>query len=158
MKMKDFFSWKFGPKTWVCVILGKIWYIPQAVLYTPWVFYNYPSVLNPFAFSTQFPPPPPLWQQASISMSLFFFSFVLIFTVLFFPSPFSALIFPSPQPSPHCCPCPWVLFPFSSTLPPLTFPCAAPRSCHPALHLWFCLCLICFYVVCSFILFFRFHI
>ena len=34
--------------------------------------------------------------------------FYLIF-IVFFPLPFSSYIPPSPQQSPHCCPCPWVL-------------------------------------------------
>ena len=43
----------------------------------------------------------------------------IIFTV-FFPLPFSSPILPfTPPPQlPHCCPCPWVLFPFCSVLPP----------------------------------------
>ena len=43
----------------------------------------------------------------------YFIYFYLIFTV-FFPLPFSTLVSPSPQQSAHCCPCPWVLFPFCS--------------------------------------------
>ena len=41
------------------------------------------------------------------------FFFHLIF-IVFFPLPFSPLMPRSSQQSPHCCPCPWVLFPFCS--------------------------------------------
>ena len=40
---------------------------------------------------------------------LFFFDLIFI---VFFPLPFSPHVPSSPQQSPHCCPCPWVLFPF----------------------------------------------
>ena len=51
--------------------------------------------------------------------------------VVFFPSPFSPLIPHSPLQSPHCCPCPWVLFPFPSIPPP---PPSPSLSCHSAVH------------------------
>ena len=41
-----------------------------------------------------------------------------------------------PQQSPHCCPCPWVLFLFCSISVHPNLP--QPTSCHPALCLWFC--------------------
>ena len=44
--------------------------------------------------------------------------------------PFSPLIPPTPQQSPHCSPCPRVLFPFCS-IPPSHLPLT---SCHPALY------------------------
>ena len=48
------------------------------------------------------------------------FTFFKLF-LYFFPLPFSPIIPTSPpQQSPHCCPCPWVLFP-CSILYPLTF-------------------------------------
>ena len=68
---------------------------------------------------------------------MFLFCFVLSFYVIFiifFPLPLSPLIPPSPQKSPHCCPCPWVLLPFCSIppsphfLPPLAVICSPSMS------------------------------
>ena len=41
-----------------------------------------------------------------------------------FSLPFSLLILLFPLQSPHCCPCPWVLFPFGSAPPPPNLPIA----------------------------------
>ena len=46
-----------------------------------------------------------------------FFFFFLVYLLYFFPLSFTPLIALSPLQSPHCCPCPWVLFP--STPPPV---------------------------------------
>ena len=45
----------------------------------------------------------------------------------FFPLPF-ILLYPLPLQSPHCCPCPWVLFLFARSLYSLTSP---YHTCHP---------------------------
>ena len=49
-----------------------------------------------------------------------------------FPLPFCPFTPLSPQQSPHCRPCPWVLSPFCSIPPPHT----PPPNCQPALYLW----------------------
>ena len=68
-----------------------------------------------------------------------------------FPLPFSPLVSPCGSPQlPHCCPCPWVLFPFCSIPPPPHLP---PLSCHPALYLW-----VCPHFPCKFSLFIVLHI
>ena len=46
--------------------------------------------------------------------------FLNVIFITFFPLPFIPLIPLSPQQSPHCCPCPRVLFPFCSIPPPLS--------------------------------------
>ena len=51
-----------------------------------------------------------------------FFFFFNLFIFVIFPLPFNPLKLPAPLQSPHCCPCPWVLFSFSSIPPPLTSP------------------------------------
>ena len=60
---------------------------------------------------------------------LFFFSGLFLkILIVNFPLPFSPLISPPlPQQSLHCCPCPWLLFPFCSIPPP---PNHSPSSCH----------------------------
>ena len=49
-------------------------------------------------------------------------SFFKIFLLFYFPLSFSPLIIPSPLQSPHCCPCPWVFFPFTQSLHSLACP------------------------------------
>ena len=44
--------------------------------------------------------------------------FLVSFLLYFFPLAYIPLTLPCPVQSPHCCPCPWVLFPFGSILPP----------------------------------------
>ena len=68
------------------------------------------------------------WTSAKASKELFNLKTNLIF-IVFFPLPFTSLIPPTPQQSPHCCPCPWVLFPFCSVPPPLNSPLPPPTSC-----------------------------
>ena len=57
-----------------------------------------------------------------------------LFSLYFFPLAFVCFIPTSPLPpqSPHCCPCPRVLFPFWWIPPPPNLP---HLSCHTALHL-----------------------
>ena len=51
-------------------------------------------------------------------LNIFSFFYSVIFVILF-SLPLSPLIPAFPLQSPHCCPCPWVLFPFYSTPPAL---------------------------------------
>ena len=76
-------------------------------------------------------PPSKSWLQTNIC------AFVCFIFIVFFPLPFSPLTLPPLQQSPHCCPCPWVPFPFCS-VPPLPN-LSLPHSCQPALSLWICL-------------------
>ena len=70
---------------------------------------------------------------------LLFFKILFIFLVgedfliVFFPLLFIPHILSTPQ-SLHCCPCPWIPFPFWLT-PPLPM---SPHSCRPVLSLWVC--------------------
>ena len=74
-----------------------------------------------------------MWEEINEGKRNYFFllHFDFIF-IVFFLLLLSTLIHSSPQKLPHCCPCPWVLFPFCS-VPPLT---NLPSSliCHPALQ------------------------
>ena len=60
--------------------------------------------------------------QLSRASIFLFFSFFLVFYILFFPLPFSPLILPYPQQSPPCCPCLWVPFHFCPMPPPSHLP------------------------------------
>ena len=89
-----------------------------------------------------------LYKQCCINIPFFFRNYFFFLKVIF-PSPFSLLI-PSPPQSLHCCPRPWVLFPFCS-IPPLPncyHPPPPPLSCYSALYLWVCLyfCLLVWFV------------
>ena len=64
-------------------------------------------------------------QEPKKPFNLFFFN--LIFIVFFFPLPFSTLLPHSTEQSPHCCPCPRVLFPFCLIPRPPNLP--SPNSC-----------------------------
>ena len=55
-------------------------------------------------------------QQVTFAYPFFKFNLYCIFPITIY-TPYN----PSPQQSPHWCPCPWVLFPFCSIPPPPNF-------------------------------------
>ena len=57
-----------------------------------------------------------LFQHMTKTQFTSFSFFLNLVFIVFFPLPFSPLILPSPQQSPHCCLCPQILFPFCSVL------------------------------------------
>ena len=66
---------------------------------------------------------------------LYFLNFYCIFHY------YSVPLYPLPSSqSPHCCPCPWVLYPFAQPLHPLIY---SPLSCPLALCVWVCLYFAC---------------
>ena len=70
-----------------------------------------------------------LFNPYSSSQKLFFFFCILLIVTVFFPLPCSPFLLPFPLQSPHCCPCPWVLFPLCSIPPPTNLP-RTLTSCH----------------------------
>ena len=89
-------------------------------------YFHFFSLVCPYYifFSAQISNLPPL---SSFKCSFLYFYFLIHFFnykifIIYFPLPFNPLIRPSPQQSPHCWPCPQVLFPFCSVPPPSPFP------------------------------------
>ena len=71
-----------------------------------------------------------------ICICVYIYVYTQMVFITCFTLPFSPLVHASHQQSPHCGPCPWVLFSF---LLNLSTPQPPPHtSCHPALHWWVC--------------------